>query len=191
MERALQLGRRSRSLHRAGLIGPRATTLSAAASRNNFASLYASLSVTIGAVGRSYAGWIDGVDSSPNAAGDAGRGISDRNAHYNWLAGASTVPLSTAAQMIGQRMNKLSTVPTIPRLVFAKLYADLSVILAKCAVPGSAGTKVLEAGRSCHPKGRLACQRESLKSSTHRIRVGSRAYPVRAAQWEMYRCFAT
>lgn len=51
-------------------------------------------------------GWMDGVD--PGLAKDAGRGITDYNAHYQWVAGWADV--AAAAGFVGQRATALSAV---------------------------------------------------------------------------------
>lgn len=116
----------------AGFVGNRMTALSSCLPRGNYAKLYAAVSVAIAAVGRARAGWVDSAD--PKWTSDPGRGISDANAHLQW-ANATAEPAKGGA-FVGSRMTSLGS---LPRDVYAKLYSDVSVLIAKCGGTGQCG----------------------------------------------------
>ena len=115
------------------LVGARLAVLNQCLSRESYAGLYAAASVKIAAAGRLGAGWVDGMDA--RTASDIGRGLSDQAVHRQYiLSGAGA---STAHSLVVQRMATLRAV--LDRTVYARLYADLSVLIARCAVGGSCG----------------------------------------------------
>lgn len=95
-----------------------------------YARLYAESSVLIAQYGRQYGGWKDAMDAAA-PPGDPGRGISDARQHYAYAAGpgAANVP-----QYIGQR---LSSLLVMPRDAYARMYAALSVTIARAAQSGT------------------------------------------------------
>jgi hypothetical protein len=105
-------------------IGNRMAILRACLSREAYGTLYALVSVRIGATGRAQAGWIDGVDS--RAGDDPGRGISDAGQHAGYVirgAGIDQAHKFVIARLAGLREQ-------IPTESYARLYADLSVLIA-------------------------------------------------------------
>src|SRR5262249_21676542 len=116
----------------AGLVGNRMIALSRCLPRGDYARLYAAVSVAIAAVGRARAGWVDGAD--PNWASDPGRGVSIASAHVQW-ANTTTEPAKAGA-FVSARMTSLSS---LPRDVYAKLFSDVAVLIAKCGDTGQCG----------------------------------------------------
>lgn len=112
----------------AELVGPRLAAIKACQDPAAFARLYADLSILIGAYGRIHAGWRDGGD--PTAPqDDGGRGITSWTAHeQHVLVGTG---MSNADALVGARMKALAT--ALPKDVYARLYADLSIVVANAA----------------------------------------------------------
>ena len=111
----------------------RMTALSSCISRDNYARIYASISVAIAAVGREKAGWVDGTAGDSPA--DPWRGVSDWKTHYALVATGSGLP--NAADLVGSRMTQLGNY--LPLDVYARLYSDVSVMIAKCGGLGQCG----------------------------------------------------
>jgi hypothetical protein len=112
-------------------IKTRLTILLNCLSKEKYAKLYADLSVLTAKAGTdttSTCNWIDGYDS--NAGEDTGRGITDWQTHYNYLINYNAgdkVPdgIKTRLTIL---LNCLS------KEKYAKLYADLSVLIAKAGL---------------------------------------------------------
>lgn len=95
-----------------------------------YARLYAESSVLVAQYGRQYGGWKDAMDASA-PPGDPGRGISDARQHYAYAAGGGAASVS---YYMGQR---LSSLLVMPRDAYARMYAALSVTIARAAQSGA------------------------------------------------------
>jgi hypothetical protein len=115
------------------LLQSRLSMLSQCLPLESYARLYAEVSAVTAAVGRQNAGWVDGMDET--AGGDPGRGVSNKDAHYRHVA--SGAGASAAHIAVGARMASLRAV--LSRETYARLYADLSVLIAQCGVSGRCG----------------------------------------------------
>jgi hypothetical protein len=105
-------------------VGDRFTTLKYCLSKEKYADLYADVSIVIAGYGSQYARWIDGQD--PNYEYDPGRGIKTRSIHYDHVIVNGTENIEMYI------MNRMVTlVNFLPIETYAKLYADVSVIIAK------------------------------------------------------------
>lgn len=125
----VKFGRAPSDVHR--IVGTRIATLTECLPRFEFARLYADVSVLIAKAGRSHAGWKDQMDSAA-PSDDPGRGISNWQLHYDHVAQhQETTPVS---RLVNARMKALST--ELPRDIYARLYADVSVLIAKYGVKG-------------------------------------------------------
>lgn len=102
--------------------------LSAAASLSgeDYARLYADVSVTIANAGISHAGWKDSFDRTA-PAGDDGRGITNWQAHYKHALSKSN--RQSVHDYVRMRLQNLQK--TIPVHAYAQLYADVSVRIAE------------------------------------------------------------
>jgi hypothetical protein len=97
----------------------------ASVTREKYARLYADISVIIAKVGRESLGWQDGQDPD-GPSNDAGRGVSRWQDHYQF---ATTNPaFSSIPIMIESRLRAVQAVAG--EQAYAKLYADVSVVLA-------------------------------------------------------------
>lgn len=114
-------------------VANRMLTLRECLPRDSYARLYAALSVHIAGVGRQSAGWIDGMDSG--AGNDPGRGLSNAAAHANHVNSGSG--MSNAHSYVAARMQALRGV--LSRQDYAALYANLSVMIARCGGRGECG----------------------------------------------------
>ena len=112
------------------LVGNRMAALRTCLAREVYARIYAAVSVRIGAVGRAQAGWIDGMDS--RSTSDPGRALSDAGAHAAYVTGGAG--FDTAHGLVAARLAELRD--RIPTESYARLYADLSVLLAGYGVTG-------------------------------------------------------
>lgn len=91
---------------------------------NNYAKLYADVSVKIADYGVAFAKWRNDPNNTV-IPGDPGCGLKDWNAHFNHV---NTNGYGNTPDLVGKRMAQLSA--TISTENFAKLYADVSVIIA-------------------------------------------------------------
>ncbi len=110
-----------------GFVRDRLQALRGCLSPGNYSTLYGDVSVTIAAVGRANLGWPDGTDNSNPS--DTGRGVSNVQSHRDYAArgGAPTTPDAVAA--------RLQTLASRVRPdVYAQVYADISVIMARAGV---------------------------------------------------------
>lgn len=109
-------------------IGDRMTAIKTCLSRENYAALYASLSIRIATAGIQFAGWTNSTSNSlPN---DAGCGYLDSAAHYGYVM--SDVGYANVSELLKNRMFVLQT--AMSKDEYAKLYADVSVAIASKAV---------------------------------------------------------
>ena len=120
------------------LIRERMRVIQENASAEQYANLYAAVSVRIATLGRVGLGWVDGLD--PRAGPDQGRGISNRDTHYGYpLSNAGNARGSVA--LIGDRLSSMlggrstgnlggPAPDSITPEQFAQLYADLSMAVA-------------------------------------------------------------
>jgi hypothetical protein len=112
------------------LVEARLSNLRSCLSNEQFANLYADLSVMIASAALASAGckWVNGDD--PNAGNDPGRGKTERQVHFDHVAklnqGAS-VP-----SLVKDRLANLRG--CLSNEKYAGLYADLSVLIAKTAL---------------------------------------------------------
>jgi hypothetical protein len=97
----------------------------ASVTRDKYARLYADISVIIAKVGRDSLGWQDGLDPD-GPSNDSGHGVSRWQDHYQF---ATTNPaFSSIPSMIESRLRAVQAVASDQ--AYAKLYADVSVLLA-------------------------------------------------------------
>lgn len=109
------------------LVADRMNALKACLDKPGYARLYADVSVLIAFYGRAKAGWKDAMD--PTApADDPGRGIASWSAHQNHvLKGAG---MTNAAKLAGDRLSALAK---LDKALYARIYADVSILLANYA----------------------------------------------------------
>ena len=111
-----------------GLVAARLATLKGCLTTDEFARLYADLSLLIGAYGRASAGWQNAMD--PKApADDPGRGIAAWQAHADYVLRGPG--LGNAHKLVGDRLHTLST--ALPKPLYARVYADVSILAANYA----------------------------------------------------------
>jgi hypothetical protein len=116
----------------------------ATVTREKYARLYADISVIIAKVGRESLGWQDGLDPD-GPSNDSGRGVSRWQDHYQF---ATTNPaFSSIPSMIESRLRAVQAVAS--EQAYAKLYADISVVLAAF---GRRESRWLDAFDSAAPK---------------------------------------
>ncbi len=108
----------------AGFIGARFVALRSCLELDNYAKVYADVSIKIADYGIKHAGWVN--SGSNTLTNDGGCGILDWNAHYNHV---KTNGYGNVDELVKNRMLSLSN--RIPKNQYAKLYADVSVIIAK------------------------------------------------------------
>jgi TRAP-type C4-dicarboxylate transport system substrate-binding protein len=109
-------------------IGDRMTAIKTCLSRENYAALYASLSMRMATAGIQFAGWTNSTANSlPN---DAGCGYLDSAAHYGYVM--TDIGYSNVNELLKNRMIALQA--AMPKDDYAKLYADVSVTIANKAV---------------------------------------------------------
>ena len=111
----------------ASYLGNRLSTLTSCLDLNTYAQLYADVSTKIASYGIAYAGWRDGQD--PFYGSDPGRGVTVWVDHYNHVKNNGNATVSTT---VTNRLNSLSN--RLSRNVYARLYADISVIVARYGV---------------------------------------------------------
>jgi hypothetical protein len=97
----------------------------ASVTREKYGRLYADISVIIAKVGRESLGWQDGLDPD-GPSNDSGRGVSSWQDHY--LFGTVDPAYISIPSMIEARLHAIQIVAGEP--TYAKLYADVSVVLA-------------------------------------------------------------
>ncbi len=108
----------------ANFVGDRLTTLTSCLDKNDYAKVYADVSVKIAEYGDAYANWKNSLSNAlPN---DGGCGYKDWNAHLDYV---KINGVGNAAALVKNRMSVLSGILTLDN--YAKLYADVSVIIAK------------------------------------------------------------
>ena len=112
----------------AGLVGARLTALRGCLSKEQFARIYADLSLLIGAYGRSHAGWVNAMDPAA-PADDPGRGIAAWQAHADHVLKGPG--LTTAPKFVPDRLRTLSG--KVSKEVYARIYADVSIFVANYA----------------------------------------------------------
>ena len=111
-------------------IGNRMTTLETCLPLETYAAYAASISVTIAKCGIQYGGWTNSPDNAI-----PGSGLLDSAEHYNYAIGGN----NNVDDLTRQKMQFLSQ--NIDKEVYAKLYADVSVVLAKAGTtPVAAAT---------------------------------------------------
>ena len=110
------------------LVGDRMQALKSCLDRDGYARLYADLSILVGHYGRSYNGWVDKVDPAA-PANDGGRGINNWTAHRDYAA--TTAGFDNAHALVSSRLQSLAT--RIDRGLYARLYADVSILVANYA----------------------------------------------------------
>jgi len=101
-------------------VGNRVTNLKNCLSQEMFASSFASVSLMIARCGIQYAGWVNSPDNAI-----PGCGILDSMDHYSYAIGGN----NNMGDLSRQKMKYLSE--NIDKEVYARLYADVSVALAK------------------------------------------------------------
>ncbi len=101
-------------------IGNRMTTLESCLPLETYAAYAASISVTIAKCGIQYGGWTNSPDNAI-----PGCGLLDSAEHYSYAIGGN----NNIDDLTRQKMQFLSQ--NIDKEVYAKLYADVSVVLAK------------------------------------------------------------
>ena len=110
------------------LVTARMATLKACGDKAAYARVYADVSVLVGHYGRSMAGWKDGSDPAA-PKDDGGRGVASWSAHRDHvLKGAG---MDNAHKLVGDRLLGLSK--ALPKAAYARLYADVSILLANLA----------------------------------------------------------
>lgn len=123
------------------LVGDRLTTLAGKLKKDDFARAYADVSIVIANLARLDAGksaaapckWIDGTDAAA-PADDPGRGKTDWSAHEaHVLVG---VGMTNAHKLVNARMVVLKG--CLDKEAYARLYADLSVLVAHYGRAGAA-----------------------------------------------------
>lgn len=97
----------------------------AGVSDEEYARLYADLSVKCAEVGRAQLGWLDGQDVSVGSP-DAGRGVSSWLAHFAFAMNSNR--RQSIPQFIESRLNSIQGVVSAGEM--AKLYANISVTIA-------------------------------------------------------------
>ena len=107
------------------LVANRLQALSFCLPNDNYARLYADLSVLIANVGDKEAGWQNAMDTSAPSQ-DPGRGLLDWQIHYKHCLGPGR---NTVYELVGVRLSTLKS--AISKEAYAKLYADASVLIAK------------------------------------------------------------
>jgi hypothetical protein len=106
-------------------IGINSMVAQASVTREKYARLYADISVIVAKVGRESLGWTDGQDPD-GPSNDSGRGISSWQDHQQF---ASLDPAFVSIpNMIEARLHAIQNATT--EATYAKLYADVSVVLA-------------------------------------------------------------
>jgi hypothetical protein len=108
-------------------VGARLETLKSCVPVTRFARVYADVSIKIAEFGIKFAGWRNSLNNS--LANDGGCGYLDWTAHYDYVKqnGAGTTP-----QLVKNRLAILSK--KAPKEEYAKLYATVSVIIARAGV---------------------------------------------------------
>lgn len=96
----------------------------AVVSDEEFARLYADLSVMSAEVGRNQLGWLDGQETSIGY--DAGRGVSNWHAHFAYAMNNNR--RQTVPQLIQTRLQTILNYVSFD--VMAKLYGNMSVTIA-------------------------------------------------------------
>ena len=110
------------------LVGARIATLKSCLGKDAYARIYADLSILVGQYGRAHGGWVDGSDPAvPHD--DGGRGISNWDAHRDYVTVG--IGYGNANTLVANRLQTLSA--SIAREVYARLYADVSVLIARSA----------------------------------------------------------
>lgn len=110
------------------LVAARLATLKGCLTTEEYARLYADLSLLIGAYGRAHAGWSNAPD--PKApADDMGRGIAAWQPHADYVLRGPG--LGNANKLVGDRLHTLST--ALPKPLYARVYADASILVANYA----------------------------------------------------------
>lgn len=112
------------------VIGARLRTLRGCLPLEAYARAYADASVLIAEAGRGGAGWIDGMDGRGGA--DPGRGVRNWQAHFEHVASGRGV--DSVHDIVAARLENLRNV--LPLAVYARLYADVSVLLARYGATG-------------------------------------------------------
>ncbi len=92
--------------------------------QEDFAQLYANISLKIAVAGVEFLGWKNGKDFT--VYHDTERGIQKKNLHYKWVLNSQN--RDKAISFIVTRMKSLME---IPDQEYAKLYADISVMIAE------------------------------------------------------------
>lgn len=114
------------------LFARRMASLRGCLGREGYARVYADVSAKLGHVGRSMAGWVDGMDGAA-PSDDPGRGLSNWRTHFDHVN--SGPGESTVAALVERRLAALQS--KIGGSAFANLYAELSMTLARYGVRGS------------------------------------------------------
>ncbi|MBL0019949.1 MAG: TRAP transporter substrate-binding protein DctP [Bacteroidetes bacterium] len=117
----------------ASFVGSRMANLKGCLPQERYAALYASLSLKIARYGINFAGWTNTITNT--LPGDAGCGYLDSLAHHGYAMGAGYTNCGTLVQ---GRMTALA--PRISKDNYARLYADVSIIIAKTALAFSVPT---------------------------------------------------
>ncbi len=107
-----------------GKVGNRLNALTTCLYLETYAKMYADVGIKIGYYGESYAVWSGDPDQTPGGAAWLG--------HYKHIKNFGN---ADAPQKVTDRLNSLAN--KIPSDAFAKLYADISVIVASYGVYGS------------------------------------------------------
>lgn len=109
------------------LVNARLAALKGCLDKESYARVYADVSILVASYGRASAGWVDGADASA-PADDGGRGVAKWRAHYDYALG---VGAANANKLVGDRFQSL--LGKLKRDDFARLYADVSIVLANLA----------------------------------------------------------
>ncbi|MCZ7684599.1 MAG: hypothetical protein M5U28_39840 [Sandaracinaceae bacterium] len=109
------------------LIAARFDALRACSSAQVYAQLYADASVLIAHYGRAHAAWVDAMDARA-PSDDPGRGVAAHGAHREYASGAAAANVS---RLVRRRLSDLRA--ALPPAMFARLYADVSILLANYA----------------------------------------------------------
>lgn len=110
-----------------GLVAARFEALRSCLPGERFARAYADASVLIAYYGRTHAGWLDSMDS--RASNDPGRGIARWRPHFDYGANGSLT--SNVPGFMRTRLSDLRG--PLSQQVYARLYADLSIMIARYA----------------------------------------------------------
>jgi hypothetical protein len=110
------------------LVAARLQTIQGCGDRADYARVYADVAILVAHYGRTHAGWKDGTDSKAPKL-DQARGVAAWRAHRDHvLVGAG---MEDGHALVHERLSALSK--ALPKATYARLYADLSILLANLA----------------------------------------------------------